>query len=97
MYDLEGPRETPDPDSQKPSKVNGLHDCHTIQWLINYPDCRVLLSSGTGGQVEGFFGAIKTHFQTNGMFRYLFPEFCPPAIRSRLRQRFQRLPFLIGL
>lgn len=52
---------------------------HMIQWIINYPNIRVLLSSGTGNQVGGFLKEIKQHFQFNDSFRYLYPEFCPPA------------------
>ena len=52
---------------------------HNIQWILNYPDIRILLSSGTGDQVHGFLKEIKGHFQFNDMFRWLYPEFCPPA------------------
>lgn len=51
---------------------------HYIQWILNYPDIRILLSSGTGSQVAGFLKEIKGHFQYNEMFRWLYPEFCPP-------------------
>lgn len=50
---------------------------HKIQWIINYPDIRILLSSGTGDQVKGFLREMKAHFQMNEAFRFLFPEFCP--------------------
>jgi len=79
LYDLEGPRERLILIPRNHLKSTVCTIAHTIQAIINYPDIRILLSSGTGGQVEGFLRAIKTHFQTNGMFRYLFPEFCPPA------------------
>lgn len=79
MYDLKGPRERLVLIPRGHLKSTICTVAHTIQWIINFPDVRILLSSGTGGQVEGFLRAIKTHFQTNGMFRYLFPEFCPPA------------------
>lgn len=52
---------------------------HWIQWIVNYPNIRILLSSGTGGQVGGFLKEIKQHFQFNDSFRYLYPEFCPSA------------------
>lgn len=52
---------------------------HMIQWIINYPDIRVLLSSGTGDQVHGFLKEIKGHFQFNETFRFFYPEFCPNA------------------
>ena len=52
---------------------------HMIQWILNYPNIRILLSSGTGDQVHGFLKEIKQHFQYNEMFRWLYPEYCPPA------------------
>jgi predicted phage terminase large subunit-like protein len=52
---------------------------HMIQWILNYPNIRILLSSGTGDQVHGFLKEIKQHFQFNDTFRWMFPEYCPPA------------------
>lgn len=52
---------------------------HMIQWILNYPNIRILLSSGTGDQVHGFLKEIKGHFQFNDMLRWLFPEYCPAA------------------
>src|SRR5882757_2603075 len=53
MYDLEGPRERLILIPRNHLKSTVCTIAHTIQWLLNFPDCRVLLSSGTGGQVEG--------------------------------------------
>lgn len=52
---------------------------HLIQFILNYPDIRILLSSGTGDQVHGFLKEIKGHFQFNETFRFFYPEFCPAA------------------
>lgn len=52
---------------------------HMIQWILNYPNIRILLSSGTGDQVHGFLKEIKGHFQFNDMFRWLYPEYSPNA------------------
>jgi predicted phage terminase large subunit-like protein len=52
---------------------------HMVQWILNYPNIRILLSSGTGDQVHGFLKEIKGHFQFNDMFRWLYPEYCPAA------------------
>jgi predicted phage terminase large subunit-like protein len=49
----------------------------TIQWLVNYPDIRILLSAATDSQVKKFLSEIRSHFQFNETFRYLFPEYCP--------------------
>jgi predicted phage terminase large subunit-like protein len=50
---------------------------HTIQWIINYQDIRILISTATQGQAIKFISEMKAHFQQNEAFRYLFPEFCP--------------------
>jgi hypothetical protein len=50
---------------------------HSIQWTINYPDVRILLSSGTGGLVESSALVINQHYRTNEVFRWLFPEHVP--------------------
>lgn len=50
---------------------------HTIQWIINYPDVRIIISTATGDQAKKFLTEIKGHFQFNEAFRYFFPEFCP--------------------
>jgi hypothetical protein len=45
---------------------------HTIQWIINYPNIRVLVSTATGDQATAFVRGIKTHFIANEKFRFLF-------------------------
>lgn len=50
-----------------------------IQWIINFPDIRVLLSTATGDQVKKLITEITAQFRYNPEFRWLFPEFCPPA------------------
>jgi predicted phage terminase large subunit-like protein len=77
MWDLEGPRERLVLIPRNHLKSSVCTIAHTIQWIINYPNIRILISSGTGGQVEGFIRAIRGHFQTNEMFRWLYPEYVP--------------------
>jgi predicted phage terminase large subunit-like protein len=55
---------------------------HTIQWIINYPNIRVLVSTATGDQATAFVRGIKTHFIANEKFRFLFPDFCPAIKKS---------------
>lgn len=50
---------------------------YNIQWIINYPNVRILLSSGTGEQVRKILDEMISHFRYNDMFRWLYPEFCP--------------------
>ncbi len=56
---------------------------HSVQWIINYADVRILLGMAIGDQVTKVISELKGHFQSNNKFRYFFPEFCPPAKRSR--------------
>jgi hypothetical protein len=50
---------------------------HTIQFILNYPNIRILLSTGTGEKGRLFLQDIKKEFQHNVMLRWLFPELCP--------------------
>lgn len=50
---------------------------HKIQWNINYPNVRILISSGTGKQVNKFMSGILQQYRFNDTFRWLFPEFVP--------------------
>jgi predicted phage terminase large subunit-like protein len=50
---------------------------HCVVLIINFPNIRILVSSGTGDQVHGFVRGIKNHFERNEKFRFLFPELCP--------------------
>src|SRR5690348_9069010 len=77
MWDLEGPRKTLILIPRGHLKTTVATIAHTIQWIINYPNIRILLSSGTGEQVRKFISEVKGHFQFNEMFRYFYPEFCP--------------------
>ena len=50
---------------------------HSIQWILNYSDIRIMISSATGEQVKKVVTEIKAHFQFNNNFYFLFPEYCP--------------------
>jgi predicted phage terminase large subunit-like protein len=50
---------------------------HNIQWSLNYPDIRILISSGTGKQVGIFMTGIFQQYRFNDIFRWLFPEHVP--------------------
>lgn len=77
IWNLEGPRERLILIPRNHLKSSVCTIAHTIQWIINYPNIRILISSGTGDQVKGFLRAIREHFQTNEWLRYLYPEFVP--------------------
>lgn len=50
---------------------------HSIQWNLNYPDIRILISSGTGKQVGIFMMGIFQQYRYNDRLRWLFPEHVP--------------------
>ena len=52
---------------------------HTIQWILNYPNVRVMITTATEDLVTTFIKEIREHFKTNEKLRYLFPEFCQPV------------------
>lgn len=54
---------------------------HSIQWLINYQDIRLLISTAIGEQAKRMLIELKAHFQYNEHFRFLFPDFCPHRTR----------------
>jgi hypothetical protein len=49
-----------------------------VQWIICYPEIRILLLTGTQDLAWRMVGEVKRHFQTNELLRELFPEHCPP-------------------
>ena len=51
--------------------------CDMIQWIINFPNIRWLVMSGTHSLVSRILQEAKSHFQFNERFRSLFPEYCP--------------------
>lgn len=55
---------------------------HSIQWIINYPDVRILLATATDEKAQFIVGKIKQHFQFNPRFRWLYPEFCPDSKKA---------------
>ena len=63
-------------------KTSLITIAHTIQWILNYPDIRILLSTATGDQVKKMVTETKGHFQFNETFRKLFPDYCPPAKKA---------------
>jgi predicted phage terminase large subunit-like protein len=77
IYDLPGPRNTLMLFARDCLKSTTATIAHSIQWIINYPYIRLLLSTATQAQAEAFLLAIEKHFRSNETFRFFFPEFCP--------------------
>jgi predicted phage terminase large subunit-like protein len=53
---------------------------HSIQWILNYPNVRILITTATEALGIDFVRQIKEQFLTNEKMRYLFPELCPRSI-----------------
>lgn len=79
LWELAGLRRRLILDPRGHLKTTVITQAHTIQWIINYPDVRILLSMATGEQVRKVVTGILGHFRFNEIFRFLFPEFCPSA------------------
>jgi len=58
-------------------KTSIISQAGTIQWILNYPDIRILITTATADLAETILGEIKSHFQYNEMFRFIFKDFCP--------------------
>jgi len=82
LWDLEGPRNTLILFPRGHLKTSIITQAHAIQWIINYPNIRILISTATGEQCQRMMREIKGHFQFNNTFRRFFPEFCPPPKKA---------------
>jgi len=54
---------------------------HTIQWIINYPDVRILISTATGDQAQKIMREIRTSSSI------LIFDFCFRSFVRRMRRR----------
>ena len=82
LWHLKGPRKRLVLYPRGHLKTTVITMSHTIQWIINYADIRILLSTATGERWEEVIGEIKAHFQFNAKFRFLFPEYCPKGHKT---------------
>ena len=48
-----------------------------IQWILCFPNIRILVMTGTLDLAKRMVQEVKSHFQYNETFRSLFPEFVP--------------------
>lgn len=82
LWHLTGPRNTLILYPRGHLKTSIITIAHTIQWIINYPNIRILISTATGDQCKKMLNEIKGHFQFNKVFRFHFPDYCPVAKRA---------------
>src|SRR5215469_9982774 len=81
-WELEGPRNQLILFPRGHLKTTIITIAHTIQWIINYPNIRILMSTATGDQVKKMLNEVKGHFQFNPGFRQVFPDYCPPPKKA---------------
>ena len=48
-----------------------------IQWLLCFPNVRILLMTGARELAKRMVHELKSHFTSNERMRELFPEYCP--------------------
>jgi len=48
--------------------------CDTIQWLLCFPDIRILMMSGTLDLAKEILTIVRNHFMYNTRLRELFPS-----------------------
>ena len=77
MWELKGPRKRLNLVTRGGLKTTILSQAHKIQFVINYPDVRILLGSAQLSRSKDFLRGIKEPFLKNEKFRWLFPEYCP--------------------
>lgn len=77
LWDLEGPRRRLNMIPRGHLKTTVVTFAHTIQWIINYPNVRILLSTHTDGAAKQFINELRKHFTNSDDFRLLFPEHVP--------------------
>jgi hypothetical protein len=82
MWELKGKRKKLSLVTRGGLKTSVLTIAHSIQWIINYPDVRILLVSAKLGRAQDFLKGIKRHFVENEVFRWLFPEYCPKLTKA---------------
>lgn len=64
-----------DPRSHLKTTINTI--AHTIQIILNFPDCCILIMHASEGKSIEIMSEIQEHFKHNEVFRSFFPEFCP--------------------
>jgi predicted phage terminase large subunit-like protein len=82
LWEMQGPRNSLTLFPRGHLKTSIVTIAHTIQWILNYPNVRILISTATGDQCKKMLNEIKSHFQFNKQFRYYFSDFCPMAKKA---------------
>lgn len=56
--------------------------CDCLQWIICFPDVRILIGCGVRQHAINMLQVVKAHFQYNEVIRSFFPECCPSAKKT---------------
>jgi hypothetical protein len=75
---LPGKRRTLIIDFRSSLKTTCNCECHSIQWVLNFPLVCIAIFQYKLEKAESILSSIKQHFLFNSRFRALFPEYCPP-------------------
>src|SRR5437899_1166775 len=54
-----------------------LDICDIVQWILCFPDIRILIGCGVRQHAINMLLVVKAHFQYNEVIRSFFPECCP--------------------
>lgn len=76
LWDLEGPRNhlLLYPRGHLKTSINTV--AHSIQWILNYPNVRILVTTATEDLAKEIMQLIQAQFTVNERMKFLFPEFC---------------------
>jgi predicted phage terminase large subunit-like protein len=78
-------------------KTSIFTEAGTLWDLLNEPDDRHLIVNAKLDNAEDILANIKNCIETNEIFRWLFPEYCPDLAPKSLRQRCKWLNTRIDL
>lgn len=82
LWHLEGNRKNLFLDPRGHLKTTLITIAHSIQWMLNYPDIRILLSMAVGDQTEAVMRELLNQWRYNDRLRVLFPEYAPAAAKA---------------
>lgn len=77
IYNLRGNRRSLTLITRDSMKTTLCSIAHSIQWILAYPNVRILMSTATAKLCTMILQQVKEHFISNVYLRELFPEHCP--------------------
>lgn len=77
LYSLLGHRQELIIDSRSFFKTTVNTIAHTIQFILNYPFVQIGILQAAEPKAIDILKEVKYHFQYNGVFRDIYPDYCP--------------------